>query len=256
MTGSRDSPAQVSPGGAVAAGRGDHDPTVSLALAGRRHLRRRPDARSGRRPPPPSKGSTAARSSLRLSPQKRFQSRDAGCIGWSRRTCGLRECRSLTRARRVVRQWLDANATAPHPWMLSPNTAFSLPESMAHDIGDYEFRRATATFNHRPDRESSETNVEYRFTYRRRPAAPCDRVDRYPHQTEGAAAGEAAAKTWFLDEPAPGVKAWGHAAASEILIPADMVSVTEALRAAAAGAWGAAARAASRSDRRRPNRHS
>ncbi len=141
----------------------------------------------------------------------------------------------------AVRQWLDANATAPHPWVLSPNTAFSLPESIAHDIGEYEFRRATATFNHRPDRESSETNVEYRFTYRRRQAAPAIASIDIHIQTEGAVAAAAAAKTWFLDEPAPGVKAWGHAAASEILIPADMVSVTEALRAAAASAWGAAA---------------
>ena len=141
----------------------------------------------------------------------------------------------------AVRQWLDANATPPHPWVLSPNTAFSLPESMAHDIGEYEFRRVMATFNHRPDRESSETNVEYRVSYRRRPAAPAIASIDIHIWTESAVAAAAASNTLFLDGPAPGVKAWAHATASEISTSADMVSVTEALRAAAADAWGAAA---------------
>jgi hypothetical protein len=142
----------------------------------------------------------------------------------------------------AVRQWLDTNATAPHPWVLSPNSAFSLPESMANDIGEFELRRATPTFNHRPDREASKTNVEYQFTYRRREPAPTIASINIHILTEGAvAAGSAAPKPWLLDTLAPGVKAWGHAAASEISTAADMVSVTEALRAAAAGAWSAAA---------------
>jgi hypothetical protein len=135
-----------------------------------------------------------------------------------------------------VQRWLAANATA-HPWVLSPNLPFSLPESMARDIGDFEIRRATALFNHRPDRASTQTGVEYRLTYRRRPAAAAIASINIHVLTEGAVAAESAANTWLLGTPAPGVTAWGHAAASEIPTPADMVSVTEALRAVATDAW-------------------
>src|SRR4029077_20384632 len=125
---------------------------------------------------------------------------------------------------------------ADHVWLLSPNTAWSLPDTLFSDLDMYDFRRVTP-FSHRPDRESVTSNVEFRFSYRKRPVAAGIARIVINVWTEAAAELEDSATPLALDAVASGVAVSAHVAPNEIATDTERGIVTHALRDAAVEVW-------------------